>query len=171
VPFQGGVFGSGKQLTLYVSRVPTDLLDPNSAAMTALGGDPKPDLRRITYYLGATGGLCRQEQFLVTADGIRNSIDPDFSRETTDLIAEEVIDVNFEYYDGGTWSSTWAGDEENEDGKTVKGPPRAIRMTLVIQVDSANQKTVEHVFAIRAAVGTYTPPLPPAVSTTTTEGM
>jgi type II secretory pathway pseudopilin PulG len=171
VPFQGGVFGSDKQLTLYVSRVPTDLLDVNSAAQTALGGDPKPDLRRITYYLGATGGLCRQEQFLVTADGVRNSIDPDFTRETVDLIAEEVVDVTFEYYDGGLWSSTWAGDDENEDGKTVKGPPRAIRMTLVIEDGNGTQKRVEHVFALRAAVGTYTPPLPPAETTTTTEGM
>ncbi len=171
VPFQGGVFGSGKQLTLYVSRVPTDLLDVNSAAQTALGGDPKPDLRRISYYLGATGGLCRQEQFLVTADGVRNSTDPDYTRETVDLIAEEVIDVNFEYYDGGSWSSTWAGDEENSDGKTVKGPPRAIKMTMVIVDDGGNQKTVEHVFAIRAAVGTFLPPLPPEDTTTTTEGM
>lgn len=171
VPFQGGVFGSDRQLTLYVSRVPTDLLDVNSAAMTALGGDPKPDLRRITYYLGATGGLCRQEQFLVTADGVRNSTDPDYTREANDLIAEEVIDLSFEYYDGGTWSSTWSGDDENEDGKTVKGPPRAIRMTMIIQDDNGNQKTIEHVFAIRAAVGTYTPPVPPADDTTTTEGM
>lgn len=172
VPFQGGVFGSDKQLTLYVSRVPTDLVDTDSAAMTLLGGDPKPDLRRITYYLGATGGLCRQEQFLVTADGVRNSTDPDHSRESVDLIAEEAVDVTFEYYDGGIWSSTWAGDDENEDGKTVKGPPRAIRMTLTLQDDDGNQKRIEHVFAIRAAVGTYTPPVPPpAETTTTTEGM
>lgn len=172
VPFQGGVFGSDKQLTLYVSRVPTDLIDSDSAAMTALGGDPKPDLRRITYYLGATGGLCRQEQFLVTADGIRNSTDPDRAHETIDLIADEAVDVTFEYYDGGTWSSSWAGDDENEDGKTVKGPPRAIRMTLILQDDNGNQKRIEHVFALRAAVGTFTPPVPPSAETTTTsEGM
>jgi type II secretory pathway pseudopilin PulG len=168
VPFQGGVFGTDKQLTLYVSRVPTDLVNPDSAAETALGGDPKPDLRRITYYLAATGGLCRQEQFLVTADGVRNSTDPDHSQEAVDLIAEEVIDVKFEYFDGGTWSTSWAGDDENEDGKTVKGPPRAIRMTLLIEDGNGTQKRVEHVFPIRAAVGTYTPPAP-ATDTATTD--
>ncbi len=33
VPFQGGVFGSDKQLTLYVSRVPTDLVDVRAACL------------------------------------------------------------------------------------------------------------------------------------------
>ncbi len=171
VPFQGGVFGSDKQLTLYVSRVPTDLVDLDSAAETLFGADPKPDLRRITYYLGATGGLCRQEQFLVTADGIRNSTDPDYSRESIDMIAEEVEDVTFEYFDGGIWSSTWAGDEPNEDGKTVKGPPRAIRMSMLMIDSSGIEKRVQHVFMIRAAVGTYSPPVPETEPPETTEGM
>lgn len=166
VPFQGGVFGTDKQLTLYVSRVPKDLLDASSAEQTLLGGDPKPDLRRVTYYLSATGGLCRQEQFLVTADGVRNSTDPDHGRETQDLIAEEVTDVTFEYFDGSTWTNTWAGDDDAGDGKTVKGPPRAVRMTLAMLDADGATKTIVHVFPIRAAVGQYTPP-PPADDTTT----
>lgn len=167
VPFQGGVFGTDKQLTLYVSRVPTDLVNPQSAQQTLNGADPKPDQRRITYYLGSTGGLCRQEQFLVTADGVRNSTDPDHSREDLDLIAEEVADVTFEYFDGTTWSSTWAGDDDSGDGMTVKGPPRAIRMTMTIRdAATGDTKNIEHVFALRAAVGTYTPPMTTDTSTT-----
>ncbi|QEL18800.1 prepilin-type N-terminal cleavage/methylation domain-containing protein [Limnoglobus roseus] len=167
VPFQGGVFGTDKQLTIYASRVPTDLLNPLSAEQTMLGADPKPDLRRITYYLSATGGLCRQEQFLVTADGIRNSTDPDHSRESLDLIAEEVTDVTFEYFDGTTWTNTWAGDDDGGDGKTVKGPPRAIRMSMTMQDTDGVTKSIEHVFALRAAVGTYQAPV--AADTTTTD--
>lgn len=171
VPFQGGVFGTDKQLTIYVSRVPTDLVNPLAAQQTLNGGDPKPDLRRITYYLGSTGGLRRQEQFLVTADGVRNSTDPDHSREAQDLIAEEVADVTFEYFDGTTWGSTWAGDDDGGDGKTVKGPPRAVRMTLTLRDPGTGEtKTVEHVFAIRAAVGTYTPPMTTDTTTTDTTG-
>jgi hypothetical protein len=164
------VFGSGNQLTLFVSRVPPDLVNPESALLTELGGaDPRSDMRRVTYYLGSSGGLCRQEQFLVTANGIRNSTDPDLSQEASDLIAPEVTALSFEYFNGSTWLTEWAGDDSAEDGLSVIGPPRAIRMTLTLQQPNGKEKQIQHVFVVRSAPGLYTPPTDSTTTDTTTD--
>ena len=115
VPFQAGVIGTDRQFTVFMSRVPESLVNPEAAA------DPTlilpGDLRRITYYLASDGsGLCRQERPWVTADGVRNSVDPDYTTEAADLIAPEVRDVTFEYLDAATgeYLTEW-------DGGTVRG--------------------------------------------------
>jgi len=172
VPFQGGLVGNDKQITLFVSRVPTALVNPELAmAVAASAKTLPPDLRRVTYYLGSSGGLCRQEKPYVTADGVRNSTDPDRSQEADDLISDEVLDMTVEYFDGSAWQTEWTGSDLTDDEQSVKGPPRAIRMTLVIQVLGATQsKTIQHVFPVRAAVGLYTPPAPEEDPATTTTG-
>ena len=172
VPFQGGLVGNDKQITLFVSRVPTALVNPELAmAVAASAKTLPPDLRRVTYYLSSSGGLCRQEKPYVTADGVRNSTDPDRSQEADDLISDEVLDMTIEYFDGSAWQTEWTGSDLTDDQQSVKGPPRAIRMTLVIQVlGAAQSKTIQHVFPVRAAVGLYTPPAAeedPAAAATT----
>ena len=62
------------------------------------------------------------------------------------------------------------------DGVTPVGPPRAIRVTLVLEFPGRNglmvQKTVQQVFSLRAAVGTYVEPTEgTATGTPTTGGM
>ncbi len=171
VPFQGGLVGNDKQITLFVSRVPTALVNPELAmAVAASAKTLPPDLRRVTYYLSSSGGLCRQEKPYVTADGVRNSTDPDRTQEADDLISDEVLDMTIEYFDGSSWQTEWTGSDLTDDEQSVKGPPRAIRMTLVIQVlGAAQSKTIQHVFPVRAAVGLYTPPAAeedPAATTT-----
>ena len=172
VAFQSGLVGNDKQITLFVSRVPTALVNPELAMAAAASAKTlPPDLRRVTYYLGSGGGLCRQEKPYVTADGVRNSTDPDRSQEADDLISDEVLDMTIEYFDGSAWQTEWTGSDLTDDEQSVKGPPRAIRMTLVIQVlGAAQSKTIQHVFPVRAAIGLYTPPAPeedPAAATTT----
>lgn len=149
LPLQAGVIGSTQQLSLFSSRVPTWLTDKSAAT------DPTAvlpaDLRRVTYYLGSNGGLCRQERPWVTADGVRTSADPDRTTESDDLIAPEVQDFACEYLDGGTWQSSWDGSQATTDGTSVLGPPRAIRVTLTF----ASGKRVQQVFAVRAANGLF----------------
>lgn len=149
LPFQAGVIGTSTQVSLFTSRLSPWLTDKNATI------DPNSvqfgDLRRVTYYLGTTGGLCRQEKPWVTADGIGNSAEPDRSSEASDLVAKEVIDASFEYYDGGTWQSEWDGSQPAVDGSTVQGPPRAIRVTLTF----SNGKQVIQVFPVRAANGGF----------------
>ncbi len=160
VSLQSGMIGSAKQLTLFMSRIPTSISD-TSAAIDPNAVLPS-DLRRVTYYLASDGkGLCRQERPWVTADGVRNSTDPDRSDELGDLIAPEVIDLTFEYFDGSSWAGQWDGTLVASDGITVTGPPRAVRVTFVLEVPSKDgtiQKRIQHVFVVRSANGAYVPP-------------
>ena len=178
IPFQAGVVGTDKQITLFMSRVPTSISDA-SAAVDPSAVQPA-DIRRVTYYIASEGkGLCRQERPWVTADGIRNSIDPDRTDEAGDLIAPEVADFTVEYFDGSSWAGEWDGTLVSSDGVSVTGPPRAVRITLVLEVpgrDGPVQKNVQHVFVIRAANGAYVPPTADgattdAAMTPTTGGM
>jgi hypothetical protein len=149
--------------------VPTLIVDYENATAD---GSQSADLRSVTYYLASDGsGLCRQERYNVTQDGIWNSSEPDRTDETADLIAPEVRDCTFEYYDGGTWQSSWDGSATDLDGASVVGPPRAIKIILVLEFAGKNgpvQKRVSQVIPIRAANGNYIPPLPETDSTTTT---
>jgi hypothetical protein len=161
VPFQAGLIGTEQQFTVFASRVPESLVNPEAAfdPTLILPGDQ----RRITYYLASDGsGLCRQERPWVTADGVRNSVDPDYSTEAADLIAPEVRDVIFEYLDAATgeYLTSWDGGVVGADGATPIGPPRAIRVTFVLEFPGGGttQKQIQHVFPVRAAVGTYVPP-------------
>ena len=159
VPFQAGVIGTDRQLSLFASRLPQFLSDRTADPTAVLPAD----LRRVIYYIGSNGGLCRQERPWVTADGVRNSSDPDRSTEDADLIAPEVVDATFEYLDGGTWQSSWDGSQSTTDGTSVMGPPRAIAVTLVF----ASGKQVRQVFAVRAANGLFSTGAAPAPMTET----
>ncbi len=168
IPLPCGVVGTDKQVTIFCTRVPTALTDPDALATPDV---LRPgDLRRVTYYTVGTG-LCRQERPWVTADGVRNSADPDPSTAETDVIAPEVTDVTFEYFSGGVWNSEWDGTQVGTDGVTPQGPPRAIKVTLQLSYPSpaggTKQKTVVHVVPVRAAVGSF---VPEDAATTTTAG-
>ncbi|HVK19286.1 MAG TPA: prepilin-type N-terminal cleavage/methylation domain-containing protein [Fimbriiglobus sp.] len=179
VPVQAGVIGTDRQFTVFMSRVPESLVNPEAIAdpTLLLPGDQ----RRVTYYLASGGtGLCRQERPWVTADGVRNSVDPDYTTEATDLIAPEVVDVTFEYLDAttGEYLTSWDGGMTGADGVTPTGPPRAIRATFVLEFlgpgGGTIQKQIQHVFPVRSAVGTYVPPTEGTETTdpaTTTGGM
>jgi prepilin-type N-terminal cleavage/methylation domain-containing protein len=157
VPFQGGLFGSSSQVTLFCSRVPPGLTISGTLA------DPTQqqpaDLVRVSYYLHSSGrGLCRQVRPWVTADGVRNATDPDRSTEDADIVADDVVSLSFEYLDAGSWMGEWDGSQVKTDGKTAVGPPRAIKVVLTLDVDG-EQTTVTHVFPVRAGVGLFIPPM------------
>ena len=171
IPFGSGIVGTDKQLMIFLSRVPTSLVDLEAAANVDV--TLPADMRRVTYYLSTDGvGLCRQERPWVTADGVWNTSDPDRTDEFSEIIAPEVLDVTFEYFDGSAWQSTWDGSQTASDGVALTGPPRAIRVTFEMQFSSRGtmlQKQVRHTFPVRTAVGNYVPPT--TDSTTTTGGM
>ncbi len=177
IPFGSGVVGTDKQLSLFVSRLPTALtdLDVINATDVALPSD----LRRVTYYLASDGaGLARQSKPWVTADGVWNATDPDRANELAEVIAPEVKDATFEYYDGGTWQSSWDGSQTDIDGVSLIGPPRAIRVILVLEIagrGGPKQKRVSQTIPLRAAVGNYLPAdaaaTTPTTAPSTTGGM
>jgi prepilin-type N-terminal cleavage/methylation domain-containing protein len=170
VPLQAGIVGGGQQLTAIVSKLPKYLAERNIPYDSAIA--QPGDLVRITYYLHSSGkGLCRQERHWVTADGIWNSVDPDRSTEEQDLIAPEVVDVQFEFASGTGYVSEWDGATGGTDGSTNQGAPRGVKMTLTLEFVQAGtgpsepiRKMVSHLYPIRAATG----PRPTATTTNST---
>ena len=159
--FQGGVIGTDKQLTVFVSRLPGSLTSAKGLTETPSSQLPS-DLYRITYWLSQNGGLCRQERPWVTADGVRNSADPDLSDEAGDTLVQEATDVTFAYWDGTDWQTSWDGTRSSPDGVTPTGPPRAVKVTLTFSIpasrpgNAALQQTVEQVIPIRTGPGPNT---------------
>lgn len=78
------------------------------------------DLRQVAYWLEPGVGLARQET--------RNVMESSFAMpdEPPDILAAEVLDLRFAYYDASTaaWVATW-------DGST--GPPLAVEINMTIQ--------------------------------------
>lgn len=155
--FQGGVVGTDKQLTVYAGRTPESYTRFGDS-----GDQARSDQRQIVYWIGEGGGLYRRERPWITGDTLND--DPDPSAPDAVLLAEEVVDLTFEYTDGsGTWETEWDGATPGPDGVTPLGPPRAIKVTLTMRIPLSKnevvEKTVTHVIAVRAAPGTYTVPL------------
>ncbi|MFO0825805.1 MAG: prepilin-type N-terminal cleavage/methylation domain-containing protein [Gemmataceae bacterium] len=153
-PFQVGVLGTSTQLTIFGSRVPSILATPgllNQQSSSATGSD----LVRVDYWKG-TGGLCRQERPWVTADQTGNNFSFDLSNEASSLIADDVSDVLFEYFDGTSWVQTWEGGSG-----TVPTPPLAVRVTLSFSPANAGgaTRTVSQTMAVRTAPGSAVPEL------------
>jgi type II secretory pathway pseudopilin PulG len=159
IPFTAGVIGTADQLTIYAARVAGVGRDVDDS-----GEMPNPaDARRVTYWL-TDRGLARQERPWLTAEDVQTSADPvpeDGKEERDYVIAEEVTRLQFEYWDGSAWSDTWDGRETNADGKTLKGPPMAIRVHFWLRLPGDNpgetvEKEYRHTIAIRAAAGPAT---------------
>jgi hypothetical protein len=150
--FTLGVQGTPTTLTLYVSKLPSEL-DNSRAEIVS-------DLRLISYWLATDGtrplGLARQEFKRVTSDEANGAV-----ALPVKLLAEEVQSLEFRYFDGQTWTDSWDGTEAGLDGATPTGPPALIEITLGIVVPSvdnhsrgqASLKYYRHVVSIATADG------------------
>jgi prepilin-type N-terminal cleavage/methylation domain-containing protein len=168
IPFGSGAIGSSDSVTLYVARVAG--LDKNQDAS---GDVPTPaDFRRVTYWL-TDKGLARQELPWVTSQQVQTTTDPvmEEGKEEGDyVIAEEVTKLQFEYWDGSAWADSWDGRTLNADGKTLKGPPMAIRVRFWLRVPGPErgqtiEKEYRHTIAIRTGPGPATPDADAAAAT------
>jgi hypothetical protein len=92
------------------------------------------DLHRVTYWL-ADGGLARQDMDRVSAadDDPDAPLPPGVPDETKYILAPEVTDLQFRYFDGENWQDSWDGTVLGPDGKTPIGPPRSVEVTLSIR--------------------------------------
>jgi hypothetical protein len=147
--------GGENSLTLFVSKAPTE-------AWPTREGNPGQlvsDLRRVDYWV-ADQGLCRQEYRVVTAQDALGAAaasgDP-----AQWLLAAEVREVTFRYFDGSVWQTSWDSTTMGADGVTPIGSPRAIEVRLGVlpphsgSDDSKNPelKYYRHVIFIPSANG------------------
>lgn len=120
--FNLGLVGSYDRLELQVSRPPRIPQAVEGSTETPLA---EGDLRRITYWL-TPGGLAREEVQLVSGTDLVESLD-----EADLVIAPEVRNIQFRYFDGATWQESWDGSAVGGDGQP-KGPPLAVEILLDI---------------------------------------
>lgn len=110
--FGFGLLGDSQQMTLFLSGAPR----LHQAVMeTQLG---YCDQRRVLYALVPGQGLVRQEVRNVAGD---DGSDPTV---TADVLAPEVVELQFRYFNGstGAWEDQWDG--------SVAGPPLAVEIVL-----------------------------------------
>ncbi len=84
-------------------------------------GEPESDVRLVEFMLtdtpdGSSTALSRR------TDPTRN--EPDDEGGVIDLIASNVISLNFEYFDGLTWQTYWP--------ESMGQPPTAVRVTVAL---------------------------------------
>ncbi len=160
--------GDTGRLILWVSRLSSDL----SAA--APSQTVTSDLHRVTYWMASGSlGLARQEVKQATSDDALLTAPPDIADETTFVIAEEVQNVGFRYWDGTAWQDSWDGTQVTAANGTPMGPPMAVEITLTIAIPDAQGltggnsyvKTYRHVVGVPTANGTSSA----STSTSTTQ--
>jgi hypothetical protein len=161
---QPGLIGTQYQIQIDVSRLPR--LEEYTAMIDGTTNDLEDipsDIKTVSYYvqgvgtlggvrdsldsldtsgsLNAAGGLVRRS--LDRAATVEAALTGGLSRlnQTGDLIAPEVLGVEFAYWDGITWLQDWSSDEYDE-------LPLAIQVQLTMDdpiaaAASANQGIIE----------------------------
>ena len=159
IAFGSGVIGESDRLTLFVSRVAGAGRNIDESGETPLPSD----IRRVMYWL-TDHGMARQEIPWVTSERLQTSTDPDFEdgkSEKDFVIADEVTKLQFEYWDGSAWASSWDGKALAADGKTPRGPPAAIRVRFTLRLPGDHpgqtvEKEFRHTVALLTAGGPAT---------------
>jgi len=156
--FNQGLQGDSSQLTIYVSRWPREAMigaDSNNLNPPAVS-----DLRRVTWWL-TDQGLARQEILVATSDDSLSVPAPDLNDGYSKLVAQEVKNLQFRYYDptNQAWQDSWDGTQPGADGITPMGPPAAVEITLTIALPNPDGegnlplKEFRHVVLLHAANG------------------
>lgn len=136
-----GLYGQQTTLQLDVSRLPrTDQLFLSSQAGGGLGGqastpvDRPSDVKTVAYFVipesstagSRAGGLYRREldraatQFAASQGSVAGL---DASAEP---MAPEVVGLEFRYYDGSGWTTSW-------DSTASEGPPTAVQIAITLR--------------------------------------
>lgn len=152
-PLNMGLQGDSWQVTVYVSQVPKTGGDSGidtNADTQPLGAS---DIHRITYWL-AGGGLAKQDITRVTADDDSASLPPAVDDESKYILSEDVVGLQFRYFDGTNWTDSWDGATIGADGKTPIGPPRLIEITLTLKIaGTQNAEAKEKVYVHAVSIG------------------
>lgn len=139
-----GIVGDSSNLILHISRPSRDLSYSAVSGAAAIGSRTS-DLQSVSYFLampgggglqGAVGdlydspsdhkdirGLARLEGDRMTIDFADTSSNVDALAQQAELIAPEVISLQFRYFDGSSWFESW-------DSSATGRLPMAIEVTI-----------------------------------------
>lgn len=142
-----GLYGSVNELRFDISRLPR--VDQYQSLMTAgeMGATDIPsDIKTVVYFVQGEGsltsgnpeptttgrgkGLMRAELDRAVSSWAEMNGDIDSAYSGAKLLAEEVTGLEFQYFDGATWTPDWNSDE-------MGGLPVAVEVLLTMQPFSA----------------------------------
>lgn len=157
-PLPPGIYGSSTSIEIDLSRLPRpDEYYPKMAnSSTGSIGDMPSDVKTVGYYVqsprtdGVQDSLGQLSQEAASLNGaamttpngglVRRSVDRAVTQyayengqssqllRTGELIAPEVIALEFQYFDGTTWQAQWDGSQQ--------GLPHVVKITIAMQRDS-----------------------------------
>jgi prepilin-type N-terminal cleavage/methylation domain-containing protein len=151
-----GLYGSQYELMLDVSRVPRvdEYIPQGGAMLSPTLTDVPGDIKTVSYFVQTPGTMGVQDTMDLFKDGteaiagpsglVRRQLDRailayaeevgDSTRlqQTGDLIAPEVVSLEFAYYDGIQWLYEW--------DSSTQALPHLITITLAIQSASGEEK-------------------------------
>ena len=120
-----GVRGTNLQLEMSIARPRRDLLTGNAATMSPSNTS---DLRAVTYAFLPPGsssmsGLVRTEGDRMAVEVVEAGGSSATQISSIQMLAPEVVAVNFRYFDGRVWSDSW-------DSETMARIPRAVEILI-----------------------------------------
>lgn len=154
-----GIYGTSTSIEIDISRLPRpdEYVPLEQDVVNGTVADMPSDIKTVAYFVQAkrTDGIrdplatevdIRSKQ--ATNDGaagglVRRSLDraitlfayeqgtTDSLQRTGELLAPEVVAIEFEYFDGQLWQSEW--------DSSVQGLPIVVRITLAMQLESKRQ--------------------------------
>lgn len=164
-----GLYGNQYEMQVDVSRLPR--VDEYSTMITAEGITKIPsDVKTVAYYvrsqpvngnasttdavtpgLNAQGaGLIRRElPRAVTNYALQNATGEQML-QGGDLIAPEISEIAFRYFDGSQWLSEW-------DSQAMQGLPLAVEVVIVVQPAEVIRKMAEGATLAESATAGATP--------------
>lgn len=166
-----GIYGSATSIEIDISRLPRpdEYYPQQGNVLTGSLGDMPSDIKTIGYYVQAprsdgiqdplaaltaqgaadalavttlpNGGLVRRSVDRAVTQYAYNYGQSDRLMKTGELVAPEVVAIEFSYFDGTTWLTQWDSSQ--------LGLPKVVRISLALQKDSfARTKPVEPGVAI-----------------------
>ena len=142
-----GFYGTSQELMFNINRLPRlDQFNPYIRAGDKQVTIPS-DMKTTSYFLDRSGKLDGDQLTEDTLGGLYRRQLPHAvasyanlngyrlsAKATTELLATEVVDLSFRYFDGEEWSDEWDSDE-------MGGFPVAVEITII--VDSRRKEGVD----------------------------
>lgn len=159
-----GLYGNSSEIMIDISRLPrVDQYDPmvvgNSSGTISL----PTDVKTISYFVsqdseattemqvgtdqGISGGLYRRQLDRAVAAYSSDLASTLAALGNTQLLANEVIGIEFRYFDGEDWVTQWDSDEEG-------GFPAAVEVTILVDNERAISGDVNYQMQADPQTGT-----------------
>jgi hypothetical protein len=154
-----GIYGSSTSIEIDISRLPRpdEYIPREPDLISGTVADLPSDIKTVSYFVqskrmdgvrdplateidirsrlanndGAVGGLVRRSVDRAITQFAYEQGTTDSLQRTGELLAPEVVALEFEYFDGAMWQMEW--------DSSIQGLPLVVRITLAMQLESKRQ--------------------------------